>query len=131
MKLSDADLVPANMGKSTLQQIITQNFPFYTFVDVDLKNGDTEIDESLDGLLMHPAGARIWSRRSCVASTSSSSRASRSRSSPARSTSRRAIATMNATLATHGLEKLLGGYGIDLHKDVVPRLRAQLPRRTS
>lgn len=43
LKPSDNDLVPSQMGKYSMQTIITQNFPFYTFQDVDLKGGDTGI----------------------------------------------------------------------------------------
>src|SRR5439155_18912064 len=50
MKLSEANLVPAQSGKPSMQDIITKNFPFYTIQDVDLKNGDAEIDNDLDGL---------------------------------------------------------------------------------
>ena len=38
--------MPNNMGKFSMQGIITQNFPFYTFQDVDLKSGDNEIPTS-------------------------------------------------------------------------------------
>ena len=46
---------PASMGKFSMQGIITQNFPFYTFQDVDLKGGDAEISDDLDGLHHHAA----------------------------------------------------------------------------
>src|ERR1700722_15965812 len=36
IKPTDNDLVPTQMGKYSIQQIITQNFPFYAFSDVDL-----------------------------------------------------------------------------------------------
>ena len=39
-----------------MQTIITQNFPFYTFDDVDLKGGDAEIDDDLDGLIITQPG---------------------------------------------------------------------------
>src|SRR5579863_10328745 len=52
IKTSENNLAPANMGKISMQGIITQNFPFYTFQDVDLKNGDTEISDDLDGLII-------------------------------------------------------------------------------
>src|SRR5580700_11622933 len=43
IKTTDNNLAPANMGKISMQGIITQNFPFYTFQDVDLKSGEAEI----------------------------------------------------------------------------------------
>src|SRR5580692_10361124 len=51
MKLSEANLVPTQMGKPSMQQIITQNFPFYSLQDVDTKSGESEISEDLDGLI--------------------------------------------------------------------------------
>ena len=42
---------PANMGKFSIQGIITQNFPFYTFPDVDL-NGGTPRSRTIDGLII-------------------------------------------------------------------------------
>jgi len=56
IKPSDNDLVPTHMGKYSMQTIITQNFPFYTFVDVDLKAGESEISDDLDGLLVTQPG---------------------------------------------------------------------------
>src|SRR5580658_9510461 len=56
LKLSDPDLVPHEAGKVSMQQIVTQNFPFYTFTDVDLKGGDTEIADDLDGLIITQPG---------------------------------------------------------------------------
>src|SRR5579859_7991366 len=52
MKLTENNLVPSNVGKYNIQGIITQNFPFYTFQDVDLKGGDTPISDDLDGLIL-------------------------------------------------------------------------------
>src|SRR5579863_5977543 len=52
IKPSDNNLTPSNMGKFSMQGIITQNFPFYTFQDVDLKGGDNEVPDELDGLIM-------------------------------------------------------------------------------
>ena len=56
IKPSDNNLVPTNMGKFSIQGIITQNFPFYTFQDVDLKGGETEIPDELDGLIVTQPG---------------------------------------------------------------------------
>ena len=72
IKPGDNNLVPSDAGKYSIQQIITQNFPFYTFVDVDLKGGETEIADDLDGGFSSPSPARgdHW-RKSSAASTSS------------------------------------------------------------
>src|SRR5271154_392056 len=56
IKLTEDNLAPATMGKISMQGIITQNFPFYTFQDVDLKNGDAEISDDLDGLIITQPG---------------------------------------------------------------------------
>jgi ABC-type uncharacterized transport system involved in gliding motility auxiliary subunit len=119
IKLTDANLVPAQGGqKPSMQQIITQNFPFYTFQDVDLKNGDSEIDESLDGLIITQPGKDLTEKelrridqfvmkgKSLVIYASAVN-------------VKASDATMNATLNTHGLEKLVDGYGVTMNKDVV------------
>jgi len=119
IKLTDANLVPAGGGqKPSMQVIITQNFPFYAFQDVDLKNGDSEIDESLDGLIITQPGKDLTEKelrridqfvmkgKSLVVFASAVNTKAND-------------ATMNATLSTHGLEKLLDGYGITINKDVV------------
>src|ERR1700733_1804466 len=57
IKLTDANLVPAGgQGKPSMQTIITQNFPFYVFQDVDLKAGESEVDDQLDGLIITQPG---------------------------------------------------------------------------
>ncbi len=118
IKLTEANLVPAQAGKPNIQQIITQNFPFYTFEDVDLKSGDSEIDESLDGLLITQPSKDLTEKElrridqflmkgktlAIIASA-----VNMKASDP----------SMRAELSTHGLEKLLAGYGIELRKDVV------------
>ena len=53
-----------------MKAIIEQAFPFYKIEDVDLKNGDAEIDKELDGLIITQP-ARTTPRRSSAASTSS------------------------------------------------------------
>ncbi len=60
----------ATWARSSMQGIITQNFPFYTFQDVDLKGGDTEISDDLDGLIITQPGKDL-TRRSSAASMSS------------------------------------------------------------
>jgi len=118
MKLTEANLVPAQMGKPSMQEIITRNFPFYTLQDVDLKGGDSEIDESLDGLIITQPGKDITEKELrridqfvlkgkalVVFASQVNVKAS--------------DATMNATLNGHGIEKLLDGYGIEVKKDVV------------
>jgi hypothetical protein len=118
LKLTEQNLVPSNMGKFSVQQIITQNFPFYTFVDVDLKGGDEEIDGQLDGLIVTQPGKDLSEKelrridqfvmkgKSLVVMAGA---VNVKASDP----------NMNATLSTRGLEKLLGGYGIEPQKDAL------------
>jgi ABC-type uncharacterized transport system involved in gliding motility auxiliary subunit len=118
MKLSEPNLIPSGQGKPNLQQIITQNFPFYTLQDVDLKGGDSDVDESIDGLIITQPGKDITEKelrridqfvmkgKSLVVIAGAAN-------------VKASDASMSASLNTHGLEKLLDGYGIELHKDVV------------
>jgi ABC-type uncharacterized transport system involved in gliding motility auxiliary subunit len=118
LKTTENDLAPTNMGKISMQGIITQNFPFYTFQDVDLKGGETEVSDDLDGLLITQPGKDISDKELrrideflmkgktlAVFASAVNVKAS--------------DATMSATLNLHGLDKLLEGYGISMNKDVV------------
>jgi ABC-type uncharacterized transport system involved in gliding motility auxiliary subunit len=118
IKPSENDLVPTQMGKYSIQQIITQNFPFYTFQDVDLKGGDSEIPDELDGLIVTQPGKDLTEKELrridqfvmkgkalCVFASAVNVKAN--------------DASMNATLSLHGLDKLLDGYGVTMDDDVV------------
>ncbi len=119
MKLTEANLVPSNAGqKPNMQGIISQYFPFYQFVDVDLKNGDAEIDESLDGLLITQPGKDFADKE--LRRIDQFVMRGKSLAVVASAVNLKASdAQMNATMSTHGLEKLLMGYGIEMGKDVV------------
>lgn len=118
IKLTEANLVPNNRGKPNIQQILTQNFPFYTFQDVDLKGGDAEIDDALDGLIITQPGKDITEKelrridQFVLKGKSLAVFASAVNVKPN-------DPTMSASLNTHGLDKLLEGYGIEMRKDVV------------
>lgn len=127
LKLTDNNLVPrtGRGGSPSLKSIIEQAFPFYSIEDVDLKDGGEAIDKDLDGLiitqpqkdytekelrrvdefLMH-GGKALAVYASAV-------------------TLKPQDASMQATLDTHGLDKLLSGYGIELKKDAVLDFGAQ------
>jgi ABC-type uncharacterized transport system involved in gliding motility auxiliary subunit len=118
IKLSEANLVPAQMGKPSMQQIITQNFPFYTLQDVDLKGGDGEIDESLDGLIITQPSKDLTEKE--LRRIDQFVMKGKSLAVFASAVNTKASdATMSASLNSHGLEKLLDGYGITVNKDVV------------
>ena len=119
MKLSEANLVPASSGqKPTLQAIVTQYFPFYQFVDVDLKNGDAEVDETLDGLIITQPAKDISEKE--LRRIDQFVMRGKSLAVIASAVNVKASdATMNASLSTHNLEKLLDGYGIEMRKDAL------------
>jgi ABC-type uncharacterized transport system involved in gliding motility auxiliary subunit len=119
MKLSEANLVPASSGqKPTLQAIVTQYFPFYQFVDVDLKNGDAEVDETLDGLIITQPAKDISEKE--LRRIDQFVMRGKSLAVIASAVNVKASdATMNGSLSTHNLEKLLDGYGIEMRKDAL------------
>lgn len=120
IKLTEANLVPGGGGKGgpTIQGIIGQYFPFYELKDVDLKGGDAEVDEALDGLLITQPGKEITEKE--LRRIDQFVMRGKSLAVLASAVNIKAgDATMNAKLETHGLEKLLEGYGIEMHKDVV------------
>ena len=121
-KLSDANLVP-KQGKGgagpSMQGIIEQAFPFYKLEEVDLKGGEGAIDKDLVGLIITQPQKDYEEKelrrideflmlggKSLVVYASAV-------------TMKANDATMSATLSTHGLDKLLNGYGIKMSKDAV------------
>lgn len=119
MKLSEPNLVPSNSGqKPTLQGIVTQYFPFYQFVDVDLKNGDAEVPEDLDGLIITQPGKDIAEKE--LRRIDQFVMRGKSLAVIASAVNVKASdASMNGSLSTHNLEKLLDGYGIEMRKDAL------------
>jgi ABC-type uncharacterized transport system involved in gliding motility auxiliary subunit len=118
IKPGDSNLVPSQMGKYSMQTIITQNFPFYTFQDVDLKGGDSEVPDELDGLLVTQPGKDLTEKE--LRRIDQFVMKGKSLAVIASAVNVKASdATMNATLGMHGLEKLLDGYGVAVEKDVV------------
>ena len=118
IKPSDNNLVPSNMGKFSMQGIITQNFPFYSFTDVDLKSGDAEIPDDLDGLIITQPGKDLSEKE--LRRIDQFVMKGKSLAVFASAVNVKANdATMNASMNLHGLDKLLGGYGIEVQKDVV------------
>jgi gliding motility-associatede transport system auxiliary component len=118
IKPSDNNLVPTNMGKFSIQQIITQNFPFYTFQDVDLKGGENEIPDELDGLIITQPSKELSEKelrridQFVMKGKSLAVFVGAANIKPN-------DPQMDATLNTHGLEMLLDGYGVHIEKDVV------------
>jgi ABC-type uncharacterized transport system len=120
IKLNEPNLTPGSgRGKgANVQDIITQNFKFYEFTTVDLKGGDSAIDESLDGLIITQPGKDLTEKE--LRRIDQFVMKGKSLAIIASAVNvKNADATMNATLNAHGLEKLTEGYGIELHKDAV------------
>jgi ABC-type uncharacterized transport system involved in gliding motility auxiliary subunit len=120
IKLTEANLVPGGHGGKgpSVQDIVTNNFKFYEFHDVDLKGGDSPIDDAYDGLIITQPGKDLTEKELrridefVLKGKSLAVIASSVNVKPS-------DATMNATLSAHGLDKLLMGYGIEMRKDVV------------
>ncbi len=118
IKPSENNLVPTHVGKYSMQTILTQNFPFYTFQDVDLKGGDAEVPDELDGLLVTQPGKDISEKE--LRRIDQFVMKGKSLAVVASAVNVKASdASMNATLDLHGLDKLLDGYGIAMEKDAV------------
>jgi ABC-type uncharacterized transport system involved in gliding motility auxiliary subunit len=118
IKPSDNNLVPTNMGKFSMQGIVTQNFPFYTFTDVDLKSGEAEIPDDLDGLIITQPAKDLTDKE--LRRIDQFVMKGKSLAVIAGAVNIKANdATMNASLNLHGLDKLLDGYGVSVNKDVV------------
>ncbi len=121
LKLTDTNLVARQgQGQSpTLQAIITQNFPFYTLEDVNLGEGASAIDQGIEGLVITQPGKDYTDKelrrideflmagnKALVVIASAVNLKAND-------------ATMMAELNLHGLNDLLGGYGIEMKKDAV------------
>ena len=118
IKTTEDNLTPHNMGKYAIQGIITQNFPFYSFQDVDLKGGDSEVPDELDGLIITQPGKDLSEKE--LRRIDQFMMKGKSLAVFASAVNVKASdASMNATLSTHGLDKLLDGYGISINKDAV------------
>jgi hypothetical protein len=118
IKLSEPNLIPANQGKPSMQEIIVHNFPFYSIVDVDLKNGDSAIDDTLDGLIITQPGKDYTEKE--LRRIDEFVMKGKSLAVFASAVNIKANdSTMNASLNLHGLDKLLDGYGVEMRRDVV------------
>lgn len=118
IKLSEPNLIAGQgRGGPSMKSIMQQALPFYKLEDVDLKGGETEIDEGIVGLIVtQPAKdftdkelRRIdqfvmRGRSLLVVAGAANLKASDS--------------TMKANLDLHNLDKLLAGYGLEMAKDV-------------
>ena len=122
LKLTDTNLLPRQGGGGggpSFKSVLSQAFPFYELVDVNLADGATEIDSSLDGLIITQPG-KPYSDRELRRIDQFLMRGGKALAVFASAVSIKPNdATMNATLDLHGLDKLLTGYGILMKKDAV------------
>jgi len=121
LKLSDTNLVPRQGGGGgpSFKQVLSQAFPFYELVDVDLKDGANEVDTALDGLIITQPG-KPYSEKELRRVDQFLMKGNKALAVFASAVSMKPNdASMNATLDLHGLDKLLSGYGIVMKKDAV------------
>ena len=128
LKLSDANLVPKQgqgQGGPSLKGILEQAFPFYKVEELDLKDGASPIDKEFVGLIITQP-QKDYSEKELRRIDEFLMLGGKSLAVYASAVTLKANdASMKATLSTHGLEKLLSGYGITLNKDAVLDYGAQ------
>jgi ABC-type uncharacterized transport system involved in gliding motility auxiliary subunit len=121
LKLTDTNLLPRQGGGGgpSFKSVLSQAFPFYELVDVNLENGASEIDQSLDGLIITQPG-KAYTDKELRRIDQFLMRGNKALAVFASAVTMKANdASMNATLDLHGLDKLLSGYGIGMKKDAV------------
>ena len=102
-----------------MKGILEQALPFYKFEDVDLQNGDAEINKELAGILVTQPG-KDYTEKELRRIDQFLMLGNKSAVFFAGAVNVKANdASMKAELNTHGLEKLLDGYGIELKKEAI------------
>jgi len=118
LKITDNVIAPGNQPMN-VKQIFDNYFPFYKFEDVDLQNGDAEINKDLAGIVITQPGKDYTEKelrrideflmlgnKAAVFYVSAVNLKPND-------------ATMKATLNLHGLDKLLGGYGVEMKREAI------------
>lgn len=121
LKLTDSNLVArqGQGGSPNLQQIITSNFPFYTLENVDLGGGAQPIDQEIEGLILTQPG-QDYTEKELRRIDEFLMAGNKALVVIASAVNLKANdATMMAELNLHGLDGLLGGYGIEMKKNAV------------
>ncbi|HEY6562574.1 MAG TPA: Gldg family protein [Polyangiaceae bacterium] len=129
LKLSDTNLVPKQGGRGggspSIQAILEQAFPFYKLEEVDLKDGENEIDAALDGVIITQP-QKAYTDKELRRIDEFLMRGGKSLAVFASAvTMKPNDPSMSATLDLHGLDKLLIGYGLDMKKNAVLDYGAQ------
>lgn len=122
LKLTDTNLLPRQGGRGagpSFKSVLSQAFPYYELVDVDLGGGAEPVDAELDGLIITQPGKDYTDKElrridqflmlGDKALAVFASAVSMKPNDP----------SMGASLNLHGLDKLLSGYGIVMKKDAV------------
>lgn len=120
IKLTDSNLI-ASQGRPgpNMRGIMEQALPFYKFEDVDLQNGDTEINKELVGLIITQP-AKDFSEKELRRIDQFLMLGGKSVAIFAGAVNMKGSdAAMKAELNTRGLEKLLDGYGVEMKKEAI------------
>ncbi len=126
LKLSDTNLLPRRgQGGVSIKAILNQHFPFYEFVDVDLKEGAEEIDPELKGLIISQP-QKDFTEAELKRVDEFLMRGGKGLAVFASAVNIKPNdAKMQAELDTRNLDKLLSGYGINLEKNLLLDYGAQ------
>ena len=128
VKLDEANLVPPQGGRPgpNIKGILQQALPFYKIEDVDLQDGEAEIDESLRGVIVLQSD-KDWADKELARIDQFLMKGDKSLLVIAGAVNMKASdATMKATLSLRNLDKLVGGYGIEMKKEVILDLSSQM-----
>jgi len=121
IKLTDTNLVAAQGGRGgpSMKGILDQALPFYKIEDVDLQNGDAEINKELEGIIITQP-AKDYTEKELRRIDQFLMEGNKALVVFAGAVNLKASdATMKAELNTHGLDKLLDGYGIEMKKEAI------------
>ncbi|MEM9691029.1 MAG: GldG family protein [Myxococcota bacterium] len=122
MKLTDTHLVPpqrGGQGGPSFKSVINQAFPFYKIEDVDLEGGDVAIDETLRGVMVLQA-SEDWTDKELARIDEFMMRGDKSLLVIAGAVNTKTSdATMKAELSTRNLDKLIGGYGVEMKNELI------------
>ncbi len=117
IKLTDKTLEAS--GRYTIQTIMTNNFPFYKFEDVDLKDGEAAINKDLRGVIVLQAD-KDWNDKELARIDEFLMHGDKSLLVIAGAVNMKpSDAKMKVEISTRNLDKLLSGYGIEMKKESV------------
>ncbi len=122
IKLTDSNLVAAQGGRGggpSMKGILDQALPFYKIEEVDLQNGEAEINKELSGIIITQP-AKDYSEKELRRIDQFLMEGNKSLVVFAGAVNLKASdAAMKAELNTHGLDKLLDGYGVEMKKEAI------------